>query len=136
MDFLPRNKKERPHSTRLRSEMMPQERRLWYDFLRTASPRWNRQRIIDSYIVDFFCLKAKLVVELDGSQHYDENGLVEYNADKCAACYMCVMNCRYGIPAITPDRKRVIKCDFCQHLEEGPACVRACPKKAIEVREV
>jgi len=65
-----------------------------------------------------------------------ENGLVEYNADKCAACYMCVMNCRYGIPAITPDRKRVIKCDFCQHLEEGPACVRACPKKAIEVREV
>ena len=79
MDFLPRNKKERPHSTRLRSEMTPQERRLWYDFLRTASPRWNRQRIIDSYIVDFFCLKAKLVVELDGSQHYDENGLVEYD---------------------------------------------------------
>ena len=65
-----------------------------------------------------------------------ENGLVEYNADKCAACYMCVMNCRYGVPAISPDRKRIIKCDFCAHLEEGPACVRACPKKAIEVREV
>ena len=65
-----------------------------------------------------------------------ENGLVEYNADKCAACYMCVMNCRYGIPSITPDRKRMVKCDFCVHLEEGPACVRACPKQAIEVREV
>ena len=58
------------------------------------------------------------------------------SGDKCAACYMCVMNCRYGVPAITPDRTRMVKCDFCQHLEEGPACVRACPKKAIEVREV
>ena len=65
-----------------------------------------------------------------------ENGLVEYDEDKCAACYMCVMSCRYGVPAISPDRKRMIKCDFCVHLEEGPACVRACPKKAIEVREV
>lgn len=79
MNFLPRNKKERPHSTRLRNEMTQQERRLWYGFLRTASPRWNRQRIIDSYIVDFFCLKAKLVIELDGSQHYDETGLIEYD---------------------------------------------------------
>ena len=65
-----------------------------------------------------------------------EHGLVEYDEDKCAACYMCVMSCRYGVPAISPDRKRMIKCDFCVHLEEGPACVRACPKKAIEVREV
>ena len=65
-----------------------------------------------------------------------ENGLVEYNADRCAACYMCVMNCRYGVPAVTPDRTRMVKCDFCAHLPEGPACVRACPKKAIEVREV
>lgn len=65
-----------------------------------------------------------------------ETGLVEYNGDKCAACYMCVMSCRYGVPAVTPDRERMVKCDFCQHLEEGPACVRSCPKKAIEVREV
>ncbi len=86
MDFLPRNKKERPHSTRLRNEPTSAEKRLWYGFLRTASPRWNRQRIIDSYIVDFFCLKAKLVVELDGSQHYDENGLIEY--DKIRTDYL------------------------------------------------
>ena len=77
--FLPRNKRQRPHSTQLRNEPTPAETRLWYGFLRTASPRWHRQRIIDSYIVDFFCLKAKLVVELDGSQHYDKNGLVEYD---------------------------------------------------------
>ncbi|MDE7243681.1 MAG: 4Fe-4S dicluster domain-containing protein [Oscillospiraceae bacterium] len=65
-----------------------------------------------------------------------ETGLVTYDKDKCAACFMCVMNCRYGVPAVSPDRTRIIKCDFCAHLEEGPACVRACPKKAIEVREV
>ena len=65
-----------------------------------------------------------------------ETGLVEYNEEKCAACYMCVMSCRYGVPAVSADRKRMIKCDFCVHLEEGPACVRACPKNAIEVREV
>ena len=65
-----------------------------------------------------------------------KTGLVTYDGDRCGSCYMCVMNCRYGVPAITPDRTRMVKCDFCQHLEEGPACVRACPKKAIEVREV
>ena len=65
-----------------------------------------------------------------------ETGLVTYDQDKCAACFMCVMNCRYGVPAVSPDRTRIIKCDFCAHLPEGPACVRACPKKAIEVREV
>ena len=66
----------------------------------------------------------------------EATGLVDYDAEKCAACFMCVMACRYGVPAVSPDRKRMVKCDFCQHLEEGPACVRACPKKAIEVREV
>ena len=65
-----------------------------------------------------------------------ETGLVTYDQDKCADCFMCVMNCRYGVPAVSPDRTRIIKCDFCAHLPEGPACVRACPKKAIEVREV
>lgn len=79
MEILPRDKRLRPHSTKLRNEATSQERHLWYDFLRTASPQWNRQRIIGDYIVDFFCAKAKLVVELDGSQHYDETGLIEYD---------------------------------------------------------
>ena len=75
------------------------------------------------------CMSGALVKNM-------ETGLVEYDETKCAACYMCVMNCRYGVPAISADRKRMVKCDFCAHLEEGPACVRACPRKAIEVREV
>ena len=79
MKILPRNKKLKPHSTQLRNEPTPQERRLWYNFLRTASPQWNRQRIIDNYVVDFFCRKADLVIELDGGQHYDGDGLIEYD---------------------------------------------------------
>ncbi len=79
MPTLPRNKKLRSCSTQLRNEPTPQERHLWYDFLRTASPRWNRQRIIGNYIVDFYCARSKLIVELDGGQHYDEGGLSEYD---------------------------------------------------------
>jgi len=77
MGELPRNKKLKPYSTKLRKGATPQERHLWYDFLRTATPQWNRQRIIGNYIVDFLCRKANLVVELDGGQHYDEDGLIE-----------------------------------------------------------
>lgn len=82
MKILPRDKNQKPHSTQLRNNPTPQERRLWYEFLRTASPRWNRQRIIGDYIVDFFCRKADLVVELDGSQHYDGTGLIEYDRER------------------------------------------------------
>jgi very-short-patch-repair endonuclease len=55
--------------------MTKEERRLWYDFLRDYPVRFMRQRPIDRYIVDFYCSKALLAIELDGSQHYDENGL-------------------------------------------------------------
>ena len=44
---------------------------MWYDCLRFCRPRFRRQEIIGNYIADFYCAKAKLVVELDGSQHYD-----------------------------------------------------------------
>ncbi len=65
-----------------------------------------------------------------------ETGLVAYDEKKCGACFMCVMNCPFGLPA--PDRltrQKVIKCDFCEGREDGPACVRACPKEAIYVKE-
>ena len=58
--------------------MTPQERRLWYCFLRGYPIKFYRQRPIDSYIVDFYCSDARLIVELDGSQHYTEEGL-EYD---------------------------------------------------------
>ena len=72
--FLPRNKEFRPLAAKLRAEMTKEERKLWYDCLSSYPIRFYRQRIIGSYIVDFFCYQAKLVVELDGSQHYENQG--------------------------------------------------------------
>ena len=55
----------------LRKDMTKEERRLWYDYLRNYPVRFLRQKVIDDYIVDFYCAKAGLVIELDGSQHYE-----------------------------------------------------------------
>ena len=53
----------------LRKQMTKEEARLWYQFLRLYRPRFHRQYVIGNYIADFYCKQAKLVVELDGSQH-------------------------------------------------------------------
>ncbi len=58
----------------LRREMTPQERKLWYCFLRKYPVKIYKQRIIESFIVDFYCASAKLVIEIDGSQHYTDPG--------------------------------------------------------------
>ncbi|MCC8078999.1 MAG: endonuclease domain-containing protein [Oscillospiraceae bacterium] len=63
----------------LRKSMTPEERHLWYDFLRTYPIKIYRQRVIDRYIVDFYCSSAKLVIEIDGSQHYTADG-IEYDS--------------------------------------------------------
>ena len=55
--------------------MTKEENHLWYDFLRTYPVRFSRQKVLGKYIVDFYCAKAKLVIELDGSQHYDDKGI-------------------------------------------------------------
>ena len=60
----------------LRRNMTRQEKHLWYDFLRQYPVKVNRQRIIDRYIADFYCHQARLVIELDGSQHYTEEGIL------------------------------------------------------------
>ena len=59
----------------LRKNMTKEERHLWYDFLRSYDVRFLRQKIIGRYIVDFYCPQAKIVVELDGSQHYEPMGI-------------------------------------------------------------
>ncbi len=58
----------------LRKNMTKEEKRLWYDFLKTHSTRFLRQKILGKYIVDFYCPQAKLVVEIDGSGHYTDEG--------------------------------------------------------------
>ena len=66
------NKQLVPLAKQLRKEMTKEERHLWYDFLRTYPTRFSRQKVLGRYIADFYCAEAKLVIELDGSQHYDE----------------------------------------------------------------
>lgn len=59
----------------LRKNMTKEEKHLWYDFLRSYPVRFLRQKVIDNYIVDFYCHQARLIIELDGSQHYSDEGL-------------------------------------------------------------
>ncbi len=59
-------------SRTLRKNMTKQERHLWYDFLKQLPVTVHRQKVFGSYIVDFYIAEAKLVIELDGSQHYEE----------------------------------------------------------------
>lgn len=69
------NTKLTSNAKQLRQNMTDEERRLWYDFLKSYPIRFLRQKVIDNYIVDFYCHQARLIIELDGSQHYDDKGL-------------------------------------------------------------
>ena len=72
---LPYDSKNIPLARKLRKHATPQENHLWYDFLSKYEVRFQRQKAIDHFIADFYCHKAKLVIEIDGSQHYTEEGL-------------------------------------------------------------
>lgn len=74
----PRNTGNLEKARELRKNMTRQECHLWYDFLRKYPVRFRRQEIIGNYIADFFCHKAKLVIEIDGSQHFYEK-VTEYD---------------------------------------------------------
>ena len=64
------NKDNIPLAKALRKNMTPWERKLWYDFLKYYPVRFQRQKTIGNYIADFYCAKARLVIELDGGGHY------------------------------------------------------------------
>ena len=62
--------KNKVYAKQLRKDMTPWERKLWYCFLKDYPIRFQRQKCIDAYIVDFYSFRAKLVLELDGGGHY------------------------------------------------------------------
>ena len=68
------NKKLTKNSQALRRNMTKEERKLWYEFLKELPVTFHRQKVINNYIVDFYCASAKLVIELDGTQHYLDEG--------------------------------------------------------------
>ncbi len=68
------NKKIVPLAKTLRKNMTKEERRLWYDFLKTFPVKFVRQKVLGNYIADFYSFRLRLVIELDGSEHYSDLG--------------------------------------------------------------
>ena len=91
--MIPKNNHLLSRARELRREMTPQERKLWYLFLRKYPVKFYKQRIIASFIADFYCPKARLVIELDGSQHYQKPGIA-YDSERTAALE------RYGLKVL------------------------------------
>ena len=65
-------------ATRLRVNMTKEEKKLWYQFLKHLPLTFYRQKIFGNYIADFYCASKKLIIELDGSQHFEDKG-IEYD---------------------------------------------------------
>ena len=80
---IPKDNRKLENARQLRREMTPHERKLWYLFLRNYPAKIYKQRIIGKYIVDFYCACAKLVIEVDGSQHYESHGMA-HDAERSA----------------------------------------------------
>ena len=78
---IPKDNSLLENARRLRRDMTPHERKLWYLFLRKYPVKIYKQRIIGRFVVDFYCASAKLVIEADGSQHYDPQGMT-YDAER------------------------------------------------------
>ena len=72
---IPKDNSQLETARRLRREMTPHERKLWFLFLRKYPVKIYKQRIIGRFIVDFYCASAKLAIEVDGSQHYEPQGI-------------------------------------------------------------
>ncbi|MBQ3041965.1 MAG: endonuclease domain-containing protein [Clostridia bacterium] len=96
----------------LRKNMTKEERHLWYDFLRDYPIRFVRQKVLGKYIADFYCAKAKIVIELDGSGHYTEDGK-QYDIERTAFLE------EYGLKVIRVLNSEIIN-NFravCEHID-------------------
>jgi very-short-patch-repair endonuclease len=83
MKFIPYNKELRDRARELRKNMTASERVLWYKVIKKLKIPIKRQKIIDNYIVDFYCSKALLVIEIDGDTHYTDD-TIEYDTHRTA----------------------------------------------------
>ena len=90
---LPYDKNRIENARALRKNATPQENHLWYDFLRKYPLRFQRQKTIGQYIVDFYCHSARLVIEIDGGQHFTDD------AERHDASRTSVLN-KYGLEVL------------------------------------
>ena len=91
------NKGNIPLAKVLRKNMTPWERELWYKFLRSYPVRFQRQKAIGNYIADFYCAKARLVIELDGGGHYEYEQMQKDNERTRVLQSMNCRHCGYAI---------------------------------------
>ena len=69
------------NSRSLRKNMTPEEKKLWYTFLRSYPTSFRKQFVKDGYILDFYCPQVLLAIEIDGGQHYSDEG-IEYDRNR------------------------------------------------------
>ena len=97
----PINKKLTGLSRVLRQNMTKEEKHLWYDFLKKLPQIVHRQKVIGNYIVDFYCAEAKLVIELDGTQHRTKEGMQDdffarFLSKRSRDCCCAIFEFRYS----------------------------------------
>ena len=102
--FTGYDKKLKSRADELRKNMTQPEWNLWYFYLRNHRLKWYRQRIIDRFIVDFYCHAAKLVIEIDGKQHYTEQGIA-YDVERTQVLQ------RYGLKVLRYTNQQ-LECNF------------------------
>ena len=113
---LPKNKQLKGFAKTMRKNPTEEESRLWYGLLRYLKPKFHRQKIIGNYIADFYCARAGLVIELDGSGHYTEGGK-QYDGERTAFLE------EYGLTVIRIPNTEIHKnfrgvCEYIDHLVE------------------
>lgn len=133
------NKQLVPLAKQLRKEMTKEERHLWYDFLRGYPIRFSRQKVLGKYIADFYSAKAKLVIELDGSQHY-ENDNMQKDTERTDFLK------KYGLTVIRIPNNEINEnfqgvCEYIdsavkQSLSQPDGCQLPLHKGAIKVRRI
>ena len=114
--MIPYNKKLVLNARELRNNMTPEERHLWYDFLRRLPLNVRRQHNIENYIVDFYIAEKKIVIELDGIQHTSpENKEADKERDKFLASWKITV-LRYSNESIRKNFRAVVE-DIMKKLE-------------------
>ena len=110
------NKKNIPLAKSLRKDMTPWERKLWYGFLRNYPIRFQRQKALGNYIADFYCAKARLVIELDGGGHYtpeqkrqDEQRTNDLNAMNLTVVRICNLDIDRNFPGVCKHLDRLVQ---------------------------
>ena len=111
------NKALKPYAQKLRREMTPEEKRLWYQFLNQLPCRAKRQQIIRTFIVDFYIPSAGIIIEIDGSQHYEQEAQIRDQERDAALERLGLLVLRYSNSDIN-QRFRDVCMDILLHVEK------------------